>query len=205
MERVKVYDQNGVPAKKGVGMFARIFMEHYPLLPVEDEGRLNDPVLRDNFIERIFVFQRWRDLLKKKESRGRLTDFHTRHKLLILSHSPAHYRTMGRLVAKAKEFPVNELYRQYQDILMEALRLKATPKKHSNVLMHMMGYFKQQLAPEEKLELLELIEKYRTGFLPLIVPITMINHYVGKYEQPYLKEQVYLNPHPIELQLRNHV
>ncbi len=205
MERVKVYDKNGVPAKKGVGMFAKEFMGHFPLLPVEDEGRLNDPVLRDNFIERIFVFKRWRDLLKDKESRGNLTDFHTRHKLLILSHSPEHYRLMGRLVATAKDFPVKELYRQYQHILMEALRLKATPKKHANVLMHMMGYFKQQLTSDEKQELLEVIEGYRTGLLPLIVPVTLINHYVRKYNQPYLKEQAYLNPHPLELQLRNHV
>jgi len=205
MERVKVYDENGVPAKKGVGMFARVFKEHFPLLPVEDEGRLNDPVLRDNFIERIFVFKRWRDLLKEKESRGNITNFHTRHKLLILSHTPAHYRLMGSLVAKAKEFPVKELHARYKGILMEALRLKATPKKHANVLMHMMGCFKQQLTPGEKQELLELIDKYRTGFLPLVVPITLINHYVKKYEQPYLKEQVYLNPHPLELQLRNHV
>jgi uncharacterized protein YbgA (DUF1722 family)/uncharacterized protein YbbK (DUF523 family) len=205
MERVKVYDKNGVPAKKGVGMFAGVFMEYFPLLPVEDEGRLNDPGLRDNFIERIFVFKRWRDLLKEKESRGNLTDFHTSHKLLILSHSQTHYRMMGNLVAKAKDLPIKELYRQYQNLLMEALRLKATPKKHANVLMHMMGYFKQQLTSDEKQELLEVIDKYRTGILPLIVPVTLINHYVRKYDQPYLKEQIYLNPHPIELQLRNHV
>ncbi len=205
MERVKVYDENGVPAKKGVGMFAAVFMEHSPLLPVEDEGRLNDPVLRDNFIERIFVFRRWRDLLKEKESRGNITDFHTRHKLLILSHSPEHYRLMGRLVAKAKDLPIRELYVQYQGILMEALRLKATPKKHANVLMHMMGYFKRQLTSDEKQELLEVVEAYRTGLLPLIVPVTLINHYVRKYDQPYLKGQAYLNPHPLELQLRNHV
>jgi uncharacterized protein YbgA (DUF1722 family) len=112
---------------------------------------------------------------------------------------------MGNLVAKAKDLPIKELYRQYQNLLMEALRLKATPKKHANVLMHMMGYFKQQLTSDEKQELLEVIDKYRTGILPLIVPVTLINHYVRKYDQPYLKEQIYLNPHPIELQLRNHV
>jgi uncharacterized protein YbgA (DUF1722 family) len=162
-------------------------------------------VLRDNFIERIFVLKRWRDLLEENESRGRLTDFHTRHKLLILSHSPSQYRLMGSLVARAKEYPIKELYGIYQGILMEALRLKATPKKHANVLMHMMGYFKGQLTPDEKQELLEVIERYRTGFLPLIAPITLINHYVRKYQQPYLKDQVYLNPHPVELQLRNHV
>jgi uncharacterized protein YbgA (DUF1722 family)/uncharacterized protein YbbK (DUF523 family) len=205
MERVRVYDRKGVPAKKGVGIFARIFMDFFPLLPVEDEGRLNDPDIRENFIERIFALKRWREILAKKESRGNLVDFHTTHKLLILSHSANHYQTMGKLVAKAKDLPLKELYQQYQTLLMEALQLKTTPKKNSNVLMHMMGYFKEELSPDEKKELLEVIENYRREVFPLIVPVTLMNHYVRKYDQPYLKEQVYLNPHPFELQLRNHV
>ncbi len=205
MERVRVYNEKGMPVKKGIGMFARIFMEHFPLLPVEDEGRLHDPELRENFIERIFILKRWREALTQKESRGIVVNFHTKHKLLILSHSPKHYQTMGKLVAKAKELPIRELYQQYQTILMEALQLKATPKKHANVLQHMMGYFKEQLSADEKQELLEVINYYRQEYIPLIVPITLIQHYVRKYDQPYLKEQVYLNPHPLELQLRNHV
>jgi uncharacterized protein YbgA (DUF1722 family)/uncharacterized protein YbbK (DUF523 family) len=205
MERVKVYNEKGMPVKKGVGMFARIFMEHYPLLPVEDEGRLHDPKLRENFVERIFTLKRWREVLAKKESRGNLVDFHTQHKLLILSHSPKHYQTMGKLVAQAKEIPLKDLFQQYQTILMEALLLKTTPKKNANVLMHMMGYFKEQLSSDEKQELLEVIDHYRQEVIPLIVPMTLINHYVRKYDQPYLKQQVYLNPHPLELQLRNHV
>jgi uncharacterized protein YbgA (DUF1722 family)/uncharacterized protein YbbK (DUF523 family) len=205
MERVRVYNEKGMPVKKGVGMFARIFMEHYPLLPVEDEGRLHDPKLRENFVERIFTLKRWREVLAKKESRGNLVDFHTQHKLLILSHSPKHYQIMGKLVAQAKEIPLKDLYQQYQTTLMEALLLKTTPKKNANVLMHMMGYFKEQLSSDEKQELLEVIDHYRQEYIPLIVPITLINHYVRKYDQPYLKEQVYLNPHPLELQLRNHV
>jgi uncharacterized protein YbgA (DUF1722 family)/uncharacterized protein YbbK (DUF523 family) len=205
MERVRVYNEKGMPSKKGVGMFARIFMNHFPLLPVEDEGRLHDPQLRENFIERIFALKRWREVLSKKESRGNLVDFHTKHKLLILSHSPKHYQIMGKLVAKAKEIPIKELYQQYQNILMEALQLKTTPKKNANVLMHMMGYFREQLSSDEKQELLEVIENYRQEVIPLIVPIILINHYVRKYDQPYLKHQVYLNPHPLELQLRNHV
>ena len=205
MERVRVYDRKGVPAKKGVGIFARIFMDFFPLIPVEDEGRLNDPEIRENFIERIFALKRWREILAKKESRGNLVDFHTRHKLLILSHNPKHYQTMGKLVAKAKDLPLKELYQQYQTLLMEALQLKTTPKKNANVLMHMMGYFRDELSPDEKKELLEVIENYRREVLPLIVPITLMNHYVRKYNQPYLKQQVYLNPHPLELQLRNHV
>jgi uncharacterized protein YbgA (DUF1722 family)/uncharacterized protein YbbK (DUF523 family) len=205
MERVRVYNEKGMPVKKGVGMFARIFMEYYPLLPVEDEGRLHDPKLRENFVERIFTLKRWREVLAKKESRGNLVDFHTQHKLLILSHSPKHYQIMGKLVAQAKEIPLKDLYQQYQTTLMEALLLKTTPKKNANVLMHMMGYFKEQLSSDEKQELLEVIDHYRQEYIPLIVPITLINHYVRKYDQPYLKEQVYLNPHPLELQLRNHV
>jgi uncharacterized protein YbgA (DUF1722 family)/uncharacterized protein YbbK (DUF523 family) len=205
MERVKVYNEKGIPLKEGVGMFARIFMEHYPLLPVEDEGRLHDPKLRENFVERLFTLKRWREVLEKKERRGSLIDFHTQHKLLILSHSPKHYQIMGKLVARAKDIPLKELYQQYQTILMEALRLKTTPKKHTNVLMHMMGYFKEQLSSDEKQELLEVIDHYRQEYIPLIVPMTLINHYVRKYDQPYLNQQVYLNPHPLELQLRNHV
>jgi len=205
MERVRVYNEKGMPAKKGVGMFARIFMEHFPLLPVEEEGRLHDPKLRDNFIERIFALARWREVLAKGMTRGNLVDFHTRHKLLILSHNPKHYQMMGQLVARAKAISPKELYDQYQSVLMEALQLKTTPKKNANVLQHMMGYFRDQLSPDEKQELLEIIELYRNEYLPLIVPITLIKHYVRKYDESYLKEQDYLNPHPIELQLRNHV
>ena len=204
MERVRVYNEKGMPVKRGVGMFARVFMDHFPLLPVEDEGRLHDPELRENFIERIFTLKRWREVLAEKQSRGNLVDFHTRHKLLILSHSPRHYQEMGKLVARAKELPLKELYERYQTLLMESLGLKTTPKKNANVLMHMVGYFREQLSSDEKQELLEVIENYRQEYIPLIVPVTLTNHYVRKYDQPYLKQQVYLNPHPLELQLRNH-
>ena len=205
MERIRVYDEKGIPVKKGVGIFARIFMDHFPLLPVEDEGRLHDPEIRENFIERIFTLKRWREVLDRRENRGGVVDFHTKHKLLILSHSPKHYQAMGKLVARAKDPPLKELYSQYQTLLMEALKLKTTFKKNANVLMHMMGYFKEHLSSDEKRELLEVIDHYRKGHIPLIVPVTLINHYVRKYDQAYLKEQVYLNPHPLELQLRNHV
>jgi uncharacterized protein YbgA (DUF1722 family)/uncharacterized protein YbbK (DUF523 family) len=205
MERVKVYDRNGVPAKVGVGIFARVFMEHFPLLPLEEEGRLHDPKLRENFIERIFTLKRWRETVARKQSMGILVDFHTKHKLLILSHSPETYRTMGKLVAEGKPIPVRTLYEKYQALLMEALQLRTTPKKNANVLQHMLGYFKDQLSPDEKQEMLGIIDQYRQELFPLIVPLTLMNHYVRKYDQPYLKEQYYLNPHPVELQLRNHV
>lgn len=205
MERVRVYNEKGIPVKKGIGIFARIFMEHFPLLPVEDEGRLHDPKLRENFIERIFALKRWREVLRKKESRGNLVNFHTKHKLLILSHSPKHHQIMGKLVAQAKDLSLKGLYGQYQNLLTEAFRLKTSPRKNANVLQHIMGYFREELSFDEKKELLEIIDLYRKEYVPLIVPITLINHYVRKYDQPYLKEQFYLNPHPIELQLRNHV
>jgi uncharacterized protein YbgA (DUF1722 family)/uncharacterized protein YbbK (DUF523 family) len=206
MERVKVYKDGGMPEKKGVGVFARIFMEHFPLIPVEEEGRLHDPLIRENFIERIFSLKRWVESVRTGRSRGRLVDFHTRHKLLILSHSEKHERIMGRMVAQgADRSSLDDVYQQYQALLMEALRLKATPKKNSNVLQHMMGYFKQQLSFDEKKELQVIIDQFRLGYLPLIVPVTLIGHYVRKYDQPYLKMQVYLNPHPLDLQMRNHV
>jgi uncharacterized protein YbgA (DUF1722 family)/uncharacterized protein YbbK (DUF523 family) len=205
MERIRVYNEKGMAVKNGVGIFARIFMDHFPLLPVEDEGHLHDPKLRENFIERIFTLKRWREVLVKREKRGEVVDFHTRHKLLILSHSPKHYQIMGKLVARAIDFPLKDLYQQYQTLLMESLELKTTAKKNANVFMHMMGYFREQLSSDEKQELLEVIDHYRGGYIPLVVPITLISHYVRKYDQPYLKQQIYLNPHPLELQLRNHV
>lgn len=204
MERVKVYDEKGMPAKTGVGIFARIFMEHFPLLPVEEEGRLHDTQLRENFIERIFTLQRWRAIRKVKSGRSALADFHTRHKLLLLSHSTKLYQAMGKLVAAQKAFSAEDLFSQYETLLMEALKLKTTPKRNVNVLQHMMGYFKEQLSGDEKKELLEILDHYSKGFLPLIVPLTLIGHYVRKYDQPYLRDQIYLNPHPLELQLRNH-
>ena len=205
MIRVKVYNEKGMPHKIGVGIFARAFMEHFPLIPVEEDGRLNDPLIRENFILQIFTMKRWRDNLTGRRSMGKLVDFHTRNKLLLLSHSQKHYRLMGKLVAGGKKIPINELYSQYQLLLVEAMRLKTTIRKHSNVLQHLMGYFKRQLTPDEKQELLEVFENYRNELVPLIAPITLINHYVRKYDQPYLKQQTYLNPHPVELKLRTHV
>jgi len=204
MARVKVYNEKGQPEKKGVGIFARIFMAHFPWLPVEEEGRLHDPVLREHFIESIFVFRRLRELEGGKKTRGALVEFHTRHKLMFMAHSPDHYRLMGKLVAGGPS-DMNALYDEYRKLLVDALRLRATPRKHVNVMQHIMGYFKKQLSADEKQELLEMLDLYRNGHLPLIVPVTLLNHYVRKYEQPYLREQYYLNPHPLELQLRNHV
>jgi uncharacterized protein YbgA (DUF1722 family)/uncharacterized protein YbbK (DUF523 family) len=205
MERVKVYDEKGMPQKKGVGLFARAFMEHFPMTPVEEEGRLHDPVLRENFIERIFTYKRYCDIMEGKNRIGNLVDFHSKNKLLLMAHSPKHLKQMGNLVAHAKERPVRELVDEYETLLLEAMAMKPSAAKHTNVLHHMMGYFKKELTEEEKREVLEVIEDYRRGLIPLIVPVTLMNHFVRKYKQAYLKAQTYLNPHPMELQLRNHV
>ncbi|PLX92258.1 MAG: DUF1722 domain-containing protein [Desulfuromonas sp.] len=205
MARVKLYDQNGSPNPRGVGVFARIFMEHFPTLPVEEDGRLHDPRLRECFIEAIFVFGRWRKLLEEGLTIGRLVDFHTRHKLLILSHSVETYREMGRLVAAAKTLSLKDLGERYQTLLMKAMRLKSTPAKNINVLMHALGYFKKELTADEKQEVLEQIENYRQGHFPLIVAVTLLNHFIRKYDKSYLRDQFYFAPHPLELQLRNHV
>lgn len=205
MIRVKVYSEKGMPQKKGVGLFAREYMTHFPRIPVEDDGRLHNPAIRENFIERIFTMKRWRDCLARRPTIGTLVDFHTGNKLLFLSHSQKHYRQMGKLVAEGKQLGIKECFNQYEQIMTEALALKTTPKKNSNVLLHLMGYFKKVLTADEKQELIEIIDLYRGGLVPLIVPITIINHYVRKYDQPYLKQQTYLNPHPVELKLRTHV
>ncbi len=204
MERVKVYSEKGNPVRNGVGMFARVFMAHFPLLPVEDEGRLHDPKLRESFIEAIFVLKRWRELAWEGADIGALVEFHTRHKLLVMSHSPEHYRAMGKLVAGAKNSPREELLTRYPVLLMDALSRKTTIKKNANVLQHIMGYFKKDLSADEKQELLEILSNYAQGHIPLIVPVTVMKHYVRKYNQAYLKEQYFLHPHPLELQLRNH-
>lgn len=204
MERVKVYNTQGMPSNNGIGMFARTFMEHFPLLPVEEDGRLHDPKLRENFIEAIFVLKRWRESLSPKPTRRGFVEFHTKHKLLVMSHSQNHMRLMGKLIAEVKGYGIDEFRSEYQKLLMEALRLKTTPRKHTDVLMHCMGFFKKLLSSDEKRELLEIIEQYRQRHLPLIVPVTLLNHYVRKYDPPYLRDQYYLKPHPIELQLRNH-
>jgi len=205
MIRVKVYSDKGMPRKIGVGLFTKVFINHFPLIPVEDDGRLNDPAIRENFIERVFTLKRWRDNHTKSKNMGNLVDFHTRNKLLILSHSQTHYRQMGKLVADGKKMPIASLYNQYEQLLLAGIALKTTVKKNINVLQHLMGYFKIDLTAEEKKELLEVFEHYRQGLIPLIVPITLINHYVRKYDQPYLKMQTYLNPHPVELKLRTYV
>jgi uncharacterized protein YbgA (DUF1722 family) len=204
MERVKVYGGGaGAPARTGAGVFTRMFMERFPRIPVEEEGRLTDPVLREMFVERVFCLLRFRHLLARPLSRGSLVDFHTDHKLLLLSHDRRHYEEMGRLVAAAKTLPIGTLHEKYEKIFMAALSHKATPKKCADVLSHMMGYLRKMLSSTEKQEMIEVITQYRLRLVPLVVPVTLIRHYVRKYDVAYLARQVFLNPHPVERMLRN--
>jgi uncharacterized protein YbgA (DUF1722 family)/uncharacterized protein YbbK (DUF523 family) len=204
MERVKVYNDKGVAEKKGVGIFARALMRRLPLLPVEEEGRLQDIDLRENFIVRIFVYRRWRELLAVGPTAGRLVDFQRRHKLLLMAHSPDMARQLGKLVAAAGARPLAEILPEYERLLLAALKQKATVRKNVNVLQHMLGYFKKQLDDFEKKELLATIENYHQNLVPLIVPLTLLKHYIDKFKEPYLRDQYYLDPHPLELKLRNH-
>ncbi|MDD5233867.1 MAG: DUF523 and DUF1722 domain-containing protein [Syntrophales bacterium] len=189
--------------RRGSGIFARLFAVRHPLVPVEEEGRLHDPELRENFIERIFLLRRWRDRLGSGRSRAGLTDFHARHKLLLLSHSERHCRIMGRIAA-GPGTGIDAVYSDYEKNLLQAAAAIPTARKHVNVLMHAMGYFKREIAPDEKQEFLERLGDYREGRLPLIVPLTIVRHYIQKYGQEYLGRQWYFYPDPLELMLRYH-
>lgn len=205
VERVRVYTEHAMPSHSGVGLFARAFIEQFPLIPVEEEGRLCDAPLRENFIERVFCYRRYQDLLQNGVTRQAVVRFHTIHKYLLLAHSAQHYQTLGRLVGQAEHHRPKELVLKYGELFMNALAVKATVRKHVNVLQHILGYFKTQLGPSQKTELLGVISDYHQGLTPLIVPLTLIKHYVHLFDVGYIRDQVYLNPHPKELMLRNHV
>lgn len=204
MERVRVYAK-GAPSKSGRGLFAEALLARLPLLPVEEEGRLHDPQLRENFVERVFAYRRLKDLFGGRWTVGDLVRFHTAEKLLLLAHDPEGYRQLGRVVAGAKETPRPELTARYGELFMKAMAKPATPGKQTNVLQHMAGYFKDSLPEDEKKELHEAIRDYRRRLVPLVVPLTLIRHHVRKLGVKYLEGQTHLAPHPKELMLRNHV
>ncbi len=207
MERVRVYGDSGMPSKKGVGVFARALMERFPCLPVEEEGRLCDPVIRENYIERLFAYRRLQELERGPKRMADLVRFHTVHKYLLLSHSPKHYQALGRLVARTRtprRVP-GDVIGDYSATFMEALRVKATRGKHANVLLHILGFLKEKLDADDKAEIVDVTDRYRRGLVPLVVPITLVNHHLRCHDVPWVKDQVYLSPHPTELMLRNHV
>jgi uncharacterized protein YbgA (DUF1722 family)/uncharacterized protein YbbK (DUF523 family) len=204
MERVKVYGE-GMPTKSGRGVFAVALLARFPNLPVEEEGRLCDPALRDNFVERVFAYHRLRRFFSDRWTIGGLVAFHTAHKLQLMAHAPKSYETLGRLVARAKGLPREELRESYEAEFMLGLKAIATTHRNTNVLHHILGHFKKLLDGEARAELLGVIEDYRRGLVPLVVPITLIRHHVRLHSVAYLAGQVYLEPHPKELMLRNHV
>ena len=205
MERVKVFGVSGMPERTGRGIFADALLQRFPSLPVEEEGRLMDPRLRENFIERVFAYQRLRRFFAGRWSIGGLVAFHTSHKMSLLSHSTARYQELGRLVASAAGMPRAELRGAYESRFMRTLALVADARRHTNVLMHMAGHLKKQLDGPSRQELAATIDEYRRGLVPLVVPITLLRHHARQHDTSYLLGQSYLEPHPRELMLRNRV
>jgi uncharacterized protein YbgA (DUF1722 family)/uncharacterized protein YbbK (DUF523 family) len=204
--RVKVYNEHGMSERVGTGLFAAAFQRRFPLLPLEEEGRLNDARLRENFIERVFAYSRWTQLLDRDPTPGGLVRFHTTMKMTMMAHSSPAYRQMGRLVAQAGRLPWPELADAYSRLLMEGMAEIATPGRHTNVLQHLMGYLKRDLPQADKAELMALIHDYQRGLVPLIVPLTLLKHHLRRPSVPdWVHVQAYLNPYPKELMLRNHV
>jgi uncharacterized protein YbgA (DUF1722 family)/uncharacterized protein YbbK (DUF523 family) len=204
MEKVRIYDSKGSPSRTGRGLFAEILIKHFPHLPVEEEGRLHDPRLRENFISRMFAYQRWRNMLANGIDRARLMHFHQQHKFLLMAHEQRGTALLGRLLGKAGATSGNkQLAQTYLEGFSQIMRRTPTVRGHTNVLQHIAGYVPDHLDPEDRQELAEMIQQYRRGLLPLIVPVTLLRHYVRKFEISYLEDQVYLSPHPHELMLLN--
>lgn len=203
IERVKLYRDTG-PRKDGVGLFAQALGDRFPFLPMEEEGRLNDPALRDNFVTRVFAYRRLKDAFAPRWTVGGIVAFHTREKLLLRAHDEVSYRALGRLVADAKRLPRPVVAAEYQERFMLALAKRATVRKNTNVLQHVVGFIRSAGDEAGRKELGEVIADYRAGLVPLIVPITLIRHLARRHEETLLLESSYLSPHPKELMLRNH-
>ncbi len=206
LERVRVYGNEGVPARDGRGLFAVALVRDNPALPAEEEGRLNDPRLRENFLTRVFAYSRWLALEHDGLTRAKLFRFHEHHKYVLMAHSQTGLRTLGNLLGSAaKKTDLKALAARYLEQFTVIMQRVPNPKNHTNVLQHVAGYVTEHLDAADRAELAQTIEAYRLGHLPLIVPVTLVRHYVRKFEVGYLLDQVYLSPHPHELMLLNHV
>ena len=205
MERVKTYGDSGPPARDGRGVFAAALLARFPLLPVEEEGRLSDPTLRENFIERVFAYRRLTDLFAARWTTGDVVRFHTAHKMSLLAHSTTAYNALGRLVANVRQMRRASFRDEYGVLFMKTLAIPATRARHTNVLQHMAGHLKTLLDVGSRAELAATIDEYRRELVPLVVPVTLLRHHVRHYDVAYLKGPIYLEPHPRELMLRNHV
>lgn len=204
MERVKVYDENGAGARKsGVGLFTAELLRQMPWLPIEEDGRLNDAELRENFAERVFALHELNLLWRQGLTRGGLIAYHSRYKLILLAHSQPGYRELGRFVAEIERWDkLEEFAVEYRQRLMAILQHKATRRNHTNVLMHVQGYFRPHLNTAQRQELAQLIERYRQGVQPLLAPITLLKHYMAEFPDSYLAQQRYFDPYPEALRLR---
>ncbi|MGJ7325528.1 DUF1722 domain-containing protein, partial [Morganella morganii] len=204
LERVRVYDSVGNGNKKsGIGLFTEQLLKAMPWLPVEEDGRLSDPHIRENFIIRVFALHELNELKQKSLNRRSLMDFHARYKLLLLAHSQPLYRELGRLVANNKEWnSIESFFIEYRNKFMKLLQNQATRRNHTNVLMHIQGYFKRYLTSNQRQALSKLILEYRQGIQPLLAPLTLITHYLSEYPDNYLNNQRYFNPYPQSLRLR---
>jgi len=200
---VRLYDDSGMPKRDGVGLFAASLMQAMPWLPVEEEGRLNDPMLRENFIERIFVYYRWQRMIEKGLSVSALMEFHQRHKFILLAHEEVEYRKLGPLIASVTKQNLHDIADEYLQRLMTMLKARSSRKRHTNVLMHVMGYLKNKIGGDDKQEMIEVMDNYRLGKVPLIVPVTLMKHHLRKYPDEYIDKQYYMMPYPEELMLRN--
>ncbi len=204
LERVKVYQDNGRPSEaKGRGIYAEAFCARRPDLPVEEDGRLNDPILRENFITRVYAYAQWQQLLRDGLTRKTLLDFHSRYKYLLMATNPLQYKALGRLLGNLHQHDLQQLAPRYFSELMSALKKCATRRTHSNTLQHLSGYFKQVLSSADRQEMQQLIGQYRNGVVPLVVPLTLLKHHLRRHPDDYLALQVYLQPHPENLSLRN--
>jgi uncharacterized protein YbgA (DUF1722 family)/uncharacterized protein YbbK (DUF523 family) len=205
MERVRVYDGNGAPTRDGVGLFASALMQAMPWLPVEEEGRLNDPMLRENFIERVFVYYRWQRLIEDGLTVASLMEFHKRHKFILLAHNEEEYRQLGPLIAGVNNENIQQVADEYLQRLMKSLAARSSRKRHTNVLMHVMGFLKNRIDSDDKQEMIEVMDSYRLGQVPLIVPVTLMRHHLRRFPDDYISSHYYMNPYPEELMLRNSI
>lgn len=206
MDRVKVYHQNGHPlGESAPGAYAGALMDSCPLLPVEEEGRLHDPVLCENFFTRVYAYHAWQNMVLAQPGHAALVEFHARHKYMIMAHYPQGYKQLGQIVAKGSKDALPTLLDEYFTAFMTALKRRANRKSHTNAMMHILGYVKKSVAGKERNQLLTLIEEYRQGMVPLIAPMAMLRHFIENHGNPYIQKQTYLTPHPDQLGLRNQI
>ena len=205
MERVRVYNSRGIPEKSGNGLFASQLKKAFPNIPIEEDGRLNDIHLREHWIERVFAYDRLRTFLSLKPAVGKLMEFHTQSKMQLMAHHPEKYRLLGRKIALLQKDDLHQFYASYLTSFMQIMSVKPTIAKHTDVIYHLVGFFKKKITASDKKEILNLIEQFRNQIVPIVVPLTLLKHFLQKYPVKWMQEQTYLNPYPTDLSLRSHI